>query len=125
AIFGPKHGMAGVGAPAPLRFAEANPEELIVPAPPLPKPEGTVLWGTIEKIDVATLEIKLRDGNVQKVDLSEAQKNGTTITPVVGVHVVVKGKLNAGGVLEAQIMQRAKRPENWGEDYREEGAKPR
>jgi len=65
------------------------------------------------------VEIALRDGKTQKVDLAAALKSQSTITPTVGSKVKVNGKLNAGGVLEATIMQRAKGSAHWGPDVKE------
>lgn len=65
---------------------------------------GGQYWGTIKSIDGPRIEIALRTGKLLKVDLSEAMKDHTTITPIVGRTVVISGELNAQGVLEARTI---------------------
>jgi hypothetical protein len=60
----------------------------------------------------------LRTGKLLQVDLREALKKGTTIMPVIGWNVAVNGELNAQGVLEARIIERAKGRKSWGADSR-------
>jgi len=43
-------------------------------------------------------------------------KEHTTINPIVGRRVVINGKVNAQGVLEAGAMGRASAPEGWDPD---------
>lgn len=106
-------------AQLPRRLEGAKPEDSTAIAPPPPRPEGSVFRGTIQKVEGNNLEIKLRDGEILRVDLSEAKKIQSTITPTVGSQVMVNGKLNPQGVMEAHIMQRAKGPAHWGPDIRE------
>lgn len=81
------------------------------------KVPGAQYWGTIKSIDGPRIEIALRTGNLLKVDLSEAMKEHTTITAVVGRTVVISGRLNAQGVLEAHTMGRANAaPKGWDPD---------
>lgn len=91
-------------------------EALIQEAPPAPKPFGPQFWGTIRSVDRNEITLQLRTGEVLKVDLSEAFKNQTSITPIVGHSVVVNGTLNEKGGLEARTMLRAKGPALWGPD---------
>lgn len=78
---------------------------------------GALYWGTIKSIDGARITIALRTGKILKVDLSEAIKEHTTINPIVGRTVVVNGKLNNEGVLEARTMARANAsPKGWDPD---------
>jgi hypothetical protein len=102
-------------APPPRRV------EMFQPAPPplIEKPPGATFWGTIKRVDGARIAIALRTGQLLQVDLSEAMKTGTTITPNVNINVAVNGTLNADGVLEARTMWRAKGPAIWGADSRE------
>lgn len=68
---------------------------------------GALYWGTIKSIDGPRITIALRTGKILEVDLSEAMKEHTTISPIVGRTVEINGKLNAQGVLEARTMGRA------------------
>lgn len=46
-------------------------------------------------------------------------KEGTTISPRVGVNVVVNGTPSENGVVRARTMSRAKAPAGWGRDTSE------
>ena len=91
-------------------------EALVQKAAPVPTPSGPQFWGTIRSVDGNEITIELRTGEVLRVDLTEALKNQTSITAVVGRNVVVNGTMNDKGVLEARTMLRAKGPGAWGSD---------
>jgi hypothetical protein len=92
---------------------------LQVPAAvPALKPSGALFWGRIKSIQDARLVLVLRNGEVLQVDISEALKGGTSVTPVIGENVAVNGKFNEHGVMQAHIMWRAKGPKSWSADRR-------
>ena len=89
--------------------------------PPQRKIKGAVYWGTIKSIDSPSrIKIELRTGKVVEVDLHEALEDGLSGPAVVGGHVAIIGKSIDDGVIKAQSMRRAKGPQTWGEDRREE-----
>jgi hypothetical protein len=78
---------------------------------------GAHYWGTIKSIKGSHITIALRTGKTLQVNLDEALKEHTTITPVVGHAVVIHGKLNTQGILEARTMGRANAsPKGWDPD---------
>lgn len=92
-----------------------SPEELMVPAPPPPKVEGSLYWGTVKDVHGTVVLLALRDGKTLNVDIADAQKRGFSVVPVVGANLVVNGAL-VDGVLKARIANRAKGPASWGAD---------
>ena len=114
--------LAIFGLRAPSRKGQLTPrfspltQVLIQESPPAPKTFEPQFWGTIRSVHGNEITIELRTGEVLRVDLSEAFKEQTSITPVVGHNVVVKGTMNEKGVLEARTMLRAKGPALWGPD---------
>lgn len=80
------------------------------------KISGAIYWGTIKSVDGVRVSIELRTGKVLNADLSQAVKNGTTVNPVVGLHVMVNGAMGANGVLATRSMSRVKNPSGWGPD---------
>ena len=81
---------------------------------------GALYWGTIRSTDGLRITIALRTGKILKVDLSEAIKEQTTIHPILGRTVVINGKLDSKGVLQARTMARASAdPKSWDPDNSE------
>jgi hypothetical protein len=67
------------------------------------------IYGTITSvINASQVTIKTRKGRLLKVDASVAIQNEQCIGLEVGAHVAVKGALDANGVLQGNIIQRAK-----------------
>jgi hypothetical protein len=89
---------------------------LVQAAASQPKPDGARFWGTVQSVDGNQVTLMLRTGQVLKVDLSGAAKDGTTLIPIVGHNVAVSGSINGKGVLEARGMQRVKGPATWEPD---------
>jgi hypothetical protein len=73
------------------------------------------IYGTIKMLSGAKVVVQLRTGNDISVDLSQAIKSETTITPQVGESVFVLGTIVNGAIL-ASSMQHAKSPPAWGPD---------
>jgi hypothetical protein len=89
------------------------------------KPAGALFWGTVKSIHDSRIVLVLRTGELLQVDLSEAFAGGTTIVPLIGENVIVNGKHNEQGVLEARVMWRAKAPQSWGADSEAEASQER
>jgi hypothetical protein len=94
----------------------ARKEKLMSEPVPFPWPPGALYWGTVKSVDGNRVTLTLRDGRLLQVDFTGAANSGSAIDPLVGLHVVVTGALNADGVLQARTMQRAKGPGSWGPD---------
>jgi hypothetical protein len=73
------------------------------------------IYGTIKTLSGTKLVVELRTGNDISVDLSQAIKLETTISPGVGDKVLVHGTIVNGAII-ASSMQRAKSQATWGPD---------
>jgi hypothetical protein len=82
------------------------------------KPQGAVFWGKVKNVDGARMVLLLRSGELLQVDLSEAFREERSVVPTIGENVMVNGQLDAHGVLDAQLMTRAKASPSWGADRR-------
>jgi hypothetical protein len=95
-----------------------SPQELIEPPPPPPKLQGALYWGTVKELKGPTIVLALRDNTTLNVDMSEAQKRGRCVIPVIGRNVVANGTM-VDGVLRARVVNRAKGAATWGADSRQ------
>jgi hypothetical protein len=114
-IFGLRAGRKGTRFPA--RTEDISRPRLAVHAAKIP---GARYWGIIKSIKESHITIRLRTGKTLQVNLDEAIKEHTTITPIMGHAVVIHGRLNSEGILEARTMGRATAsPKGWEPDSRE------
>jgi uncharacterized protein YdbL (DUF1318 family) len=84
-----------------------------------PAETGSQLWGTVKSVSGNRLTVELRSGAELEVDLAMDSQQGRVAEPHTGMLVVISGKMNADGSLEADTVARAKGKATWGEDRRQ------
>ncbi len=98
------------------------------PRGPFPLPElmgaapvqtGAQLWGTLTSVSGNRLTVQLRSGEQLQVDTTSAAQQGRVAELHSGMLVVMTGKMNADGSLQADSVARAKGQGGWGQDRRQ------
>jgi hypothetical protein len=84
-----------------------------------PSETGAQVWGTVKSVSGNRLIVTLRGGAELEVDLTSAAQQGRVAEPRPGMLVVISGKMNADGSLQAETLSRAKGTASWGEDRRQ------
>jgi len=82
-------------------------------AQPIP---GAQYWGTVKSVSGNRVTVELRNGSQLVVDISSALAQGQTEELHAGELVVLHGKRNADGSLQADSVSRAKGKALWGTD---------
>jgi hypothetical protein len=98
AIFG-----LGTGAPAPV------PPDIAAKPYAVTLPAGMhEIYGTVRGIDGSTLMVEKRTGALLKVDAAAAFANFQAAQPAVGRGILIRGSIDAAGVLHATTLLHAK-----------------
>jgi hypothetical protein len=108
AIFGLAASGAKAGPETPLMTAEEGER------PALP---GHAVYGTLVRVEEATLVLQTRNGTLLTVDSARARRAETRAVPVIGRAYLARGEYDAAGVMHASSVQRVKaEPELWKPD---------
>jgi hypothetical protein len=100
-------------------FAPRGPFPIPELAGMTPPPTGAQFWGTVKSVSGNRLTVELRSGAELQVDLTAAAQQGRVAEPRPGMLVVISGKMNDDGSLQAETVARAKGKATWGEDRRQ------
>lgn len=77
-------------------------------APPASAASIGLVTGTITAVNSSTVTLQIRTGAMMTVDPTKAQEDDLSVGLLVGEPVIVRGSLDAAGILDAAAISHAK-----------------